>query len=700
MAELDAVRSITPRCRDAQRRYADRLKGFAYLESFDELEAWTEDDVDSLQKANTPLMRAESLVLDHNNDKNGKSRVMLIHDYKGGYNDYESCQGAAVEKDMYSCEFLQHVETFVYFSHKLVSVPPPTWTNTCHRNGVAALGTFLVEPGSIGVERILECDEEGIFWVARKLALVAKEYGFDGWLINIEIGFPMWAWSLEKLEGFLRQLRSDLGPKRKVVWYDALTTLNFVWYQNTFNSLNSPYALAAGSILTNYAWRPDLAASAKDLAEKTGLGAENVYFGIDMWAQNAQYGRNRRTTWPREGGGGTGTGLGLDVLKTHGLGVGIFAPGWPFEHFEEHAREVDHSVWQGDAMPMDLPCDCNPERPHDSVARGGVVRYARGHALGTKSVFHTDFTRAVSTDAATGRIAQAHLGSQTALPLASKARFRSLPFSMSNRPHASVGEVSIGLSGLPTRCVVSARRGAASAESGPAVAYLHLFDFGVPTSSSNHELMVAYRHLQKGLCMFSIVGPCSPILVDKDPDKNGVSYYTSSGLKSISDISLEVSCYGPSLLPHEFEELFELISITIRPEGREQGCDIFDLRLQSWSTATTAHRRLSWYVSPADIEVAGLRPDVPWSDTTGPCAYFVVQIDGREAGRAYALDFVITGDMSSDWAETGVAEVHIAAVGFDGRVLTTTQRTIPWIYDIDDDDEEWVVVEHAPEYLE
>jgi endo-beta-N-acetylglucosaminidase D len=216
MAGLFDVYPTVARSDVEQKRCADRLKGFAYVETFDELEAWTEDAVDPLQIANTPLLRAESRV--HDGKYRKKSRTMLIHDYKGGYNDYESCQGADIAEDMYSCEYLQSVDSFVYFSHKLVSVPPPTWTNTCHRSGALTLGTFLVEPGSAGVERILECDNVGNFWVAGQLALMARKYGFDGWLINIEIGFPISLWSLEKMEGFLRQLRMNLGPDRRAVW--------------------------------------------------------------------------------------------------------------------------------------------------------------------------------------------------------------------------------------------------------------------------------------------------------------------------------------------------------------------------------------------------------------------------------------------------------------------------------------------------
>ena len=203
---------MAPSSSSQQEHETSALKGFAYLESFEELLSWTKDTVDPLQRSNTPLLKRARC-----RDEAG-AKVMLVHDYKGGYNEYEACQGVLIEKEQYSCEYLQYVEVFVYFSHRLVTIPPPTWINTCHRNGVKVLGTFIVEPGSSEVECILQQDEFASYWVARKLADIAKYHGFDGWLINIETPFPLLSWSSVKLEGFLRQLRAELGVESRVVW--------------------------------------------------------------------------------------------------------------------------------------------------------------------------------------------------------------------------------------------------------------------------------------------------------------------------------------------------------------------------------------------------------------------------------------------------------------------------------------------------
>lgn len=207
----------TPEERRKQRDL-DQLKGFAYFDTFDQLESWSENACDPLQRANTPCLRTKNR--GEHNDL-GKANILLIHDYSGNYHEYESVQSVGVDKELYSCEYLQFVSVFIYFSHKLVCVPPPTWTNTLHRNGVEVLGTILIEPQTEGSERLLRHTREGQnmdFPLAKTLAKIADCYGFDGWLVNLEKPFPSDVWKLEILEAFLRQLRNELSETKKLIW--------------------------------------------------------------------------------------------------------------------------------------------------------------------------------------------------------------------------------------------------------------------------------------------------------------------------------------------------------------------------------------------------------------------------------------------------------------------------------------------------
>ncbi|KAK5018701.1 hypothetical protein LTR16_002199, partial [Cryomyces antarcticus] len=272
--------------REEQRR-KDVLKGFAYFDTFDQVESWNPEDVDLLQLSNTPLLlrtrrRNESPV--------AKSNVLLCHDYSGNYHDYEACQGIGVDIESYCCEYLQYVDAFIYFSHKLVCIPPPMFINTCHRNGVTILGTFIVEPQNSGIERILRREvtqgtpnEHWSYPLARQLAQMALCYGFDGWLINIEKTFPIGHWDPHMLQGFITQLKLELGRGGRVIWYDALTKNNNVAFQNSLTDKNIEFARSAGSILTNYQWNGDLARQAKTMAVSNQLSPEDVFFGIDVW---------------------------------------------------------------------------------------------------------------------------------------------------------------------------------------------------------------------------------------------------------------------------------------------------------------------------------------------------------------------------------------------------------------------------------
>ena len=241
----------------------------------------------------------------------------------GGYHGYESIRPSSLEYEMYFCQYLQHVDSFIYFSHKLVCCPPPTWTNTLHRNGVKAFGTFIIEAGTLGVERILEV-ENGKYWVAVQLARMANALGFDGWLLNFERSFSFFTEDpLERLLDFVQDLKSALGPEGDVIWYDALNDENKVDYQNTLGAHNVEFARAAGALFTNYKWTETELASAKVAAQWYRVNKEEVYFGIDMWAQNTNVKGPERITYPEQGGGGTLTGLVKLSLTENALTDGL-----------------------------------------------------------------------------------------------------------------------------------------------------------------------------------------------------------------------------------------------------------------------------------------------------------------------------------------------------------------------------------------
>lgn len=62
-------------------------------------------------------------------------RVLVCHDMKGGYVEDKWVQGCENEAG-FAIWHWYLMDVFVYFSHSLVTLPPPCWTNTAHRHGV------------------------------------------------------------------------------------------------------------------------------------------------------------------------------------------------------------------------------------------------------------------------------------------------------------------------------------------------------------------------------------------------------------------------------------------------------------------------------------------------------------------------------------------------------------------------------------
>ena len=330
--------------------------------------------------------------------------------FPGGYHDYESIRPSFVTEPLFFPNYLQHVDLFVYFSHKLVSCPPPTWTNVLHRNGVKTLGTFIIEPGTLDIERILD-DDGGVNRVARQLASIADHLGFDGWLLNIEDHLPLFTSDFcGKILHFINDLKTMLGSEKELIWYDALTQNNEVDYQNGLTSKNCKFANAAGALFTNYAWQESQLAQAGALAQCCSLQRSNIFFGIDMWAQNTDMPGPKRVTFPSEGGGGTMTGYVSDHLyerinmltyekATHrlaedGFSAAVLAPAWAFEHFPAAtSQQVDKAVWEGTKLDLDLGCNCRHGKPHqiDKYRAHPLAHCAKQSPAGTEHFFESDF---------------------------------------------------------------------------------------------------------------------------------------------------------------------------------------------------------------------------------------------------------------------------------------------------------------------
>lgn len=161
-------------------------------------------------------------------------------------------QGTA-EEHSYNFTHWQYIDIFCYFSHNLVTVPPPTWVAAAHQHGVKVIGTLIAEhdAGRLAISVLLggEQDEamprrrlrRGRFAfnaaetqvaehaapsaaAALQLARLAAYYGFDGWLVNIECPLHGIA-QASQLLSFVTELRNQMHmavPGSLVIWCGAV----------------------------------------------------------------------------------------------------------------------------------------------------------------------------------------------------------------------------------------------------------------------------------------------------------------------------------------------------------------------------------------------------------------------------------------------------------------------------------------------
>jgi mannosyl-glycoprotein endo-beta-N-acetylglucosaminidase len=73
-----------------------------------------------------------------------RPRMLCCHDMRGGYLEDRYLQGGG-DAGGYFFRHFEKIDGFVYFSHKLVTIPPPGWTHAAHLHGVPVLGTFITE---------------------------------------------------------------------------------------------------------------------------------------------------------------------------------------------------------------------------------------------------------------------------------------------------------------------------------------------------------------------------------------------------------------------------------------------------------------------------------------------------------------------------------------------------------------------------
>jgi len=269
----------------------------------------------------------------------GRPQTLVCHDMKGGYTEDRFLQGCPAW-DAYRLLHWAVLDWFVYFSHHLVTVPPPGWVAAAHANGVPVLGTVITEfDGGERVCRELFSCEETVCAAVERLLAIAVSYKLHGWLINIEN--EMEASELGFLKLFCRKLTEGMKrttPGSMVIWYDSVTLSGKLKWQDQVNENNYEWFSLCDAIFLNYSWTEKKLQNSVEFSKRMSKVKNyhrNIFVGVDVFGRNFYE------------GGGFNTHKAMQVIRKHDLSAAIFAPGWSHETRpdSESFPERDHALW-------------------------------------------------------------------------------------------------------------------------------------------------------------------------------------------------------------------------------------------------------------------------------------------------------------------------------------------------------------------
>lgn len=292
----------------------------------------------------------------------GRGQLLVCHDYKGGYTEKPSALA-------YTFNFWSLCSTFIYFSHHRVTIPPPGWINTAHRQGVKMLGTLIFEGDSeqdclrLLVGRLPQSStgpavacQDNSFPVSkhyvRLLADLAVQRGFDGYLLNFECPLRGGTEQTQALCTWIAMLQNELrckvGPHTEVIWYDSVVLTGHLRWQDRLNALNLPFFLPSTGFFTNYTWPPHypsltaryflsldrslIEADSNVRPPTASKSLQSIFVGVDVWGRGSH------------GGGGLGCYRAICHIDPAflGLSVALFGQAWTWE------SEQDKPGWSWD----------------------------------------------------------------------------------------------------------------------------------------------------------------------------------------------------------------------------------------------------------------------------------------------------------------------------------------------------------------
>ncbi|KAL1474854.1 hypothetical protein MTO96_020496 [Rhipicephalus appendiculatus] len=218
--------------------------------------------------------------------KPGDLRTIFCHDMDNNYKEDRFIYGSD-DASAYRFHHWQIIDTFIYYSHHMVTIPPPGWISAAaHRHGVKVLGTFILGKDDIKTINIVR--GSGLTsQVATQLANVARAGRFDGWLISI--GCKMDRSCIPFVKDFLSAVTTETHkavPGSLVIWYDALDVDGKAKPHNELNEKNACFLDLCDGVFLNFRWTEEMLMSSAQLA---GDRKADVYVGVDVYARHTSY---------------------------------------------------------------------------------------------------------------------------------------------------------------------------------------------------------------------------------------------------------------------------------------------------------------------------------------------------------------------------------------------------------------------------
>ena len=293
------------------------------------------------------------------------ARVMMTGpQYMAGF-DAESQGGT--NQDIFNFDRWQYIDIMVA-NPAVFSIPPVMWMNACHRNGVRILGsvTPYQEPNFYDFATLLT-DPAPATAAANQLVAIAKYYGFDGYMIDIESFAPPnepdavngGSLNVDYVQLFLSTLRAGLranSPNSFLMYYETIDGLtnfdNVNTYKNQLCAVNQMFFQNGSTIVSdgffcNYAWNAPMAASSAELAKQLTRLPLDVYMGV-------QVPPNEFATWTL-----------AQTCAQENVSIALWGAAWPFSNRtdEQSFQSLTDGLWGTGLNPTTGMAAVIPARP-------------------------------------------------------------------------------------------------------------------------------------------------------------------------------------------------------------------------------------------------------------------------------------------------------------------------------------------------